>query len=577
MALFYATKLIKTLRRIRSCILPWSLAICLFVFEANGQGYAISIRALDQAAEIALQKLENKQWHDSTQLTSALQQMVDELRSKGYVMAEFQEIGWTSDSLTGQLVAGSKKALLLTNEQSCKKYKSWEFLENQAGFGSDLQPYLNNGYPFARLYFKEAAVSNDTIYASMDVEKGPLILFDSLALPSNVKSKAKFLQKYLFVSKGSLYSEKAFQGISARINNTGYLRVLSSPRADFFAEKVMVSLDFEELQVNQIDGVIGFLPDQNSETGKLLLTGEVETDLYNLFGSGKHAYINWQSFNVASQRLNIAYDHPVILGSPLDFHGSFQQLKQDSSFVTRSAQGGFTLPMSYFWKFGFGLDFRRNSLLSPSAFSPAEKLVNIDSRLNLYTASISYSHLDDIVLPTSGLSLGMNTGFGQKEIIRNTSVDPALYEDIAIKTLQTNLEGFLENYIKVFKSSVFVQQLYAGSMINKQVFKNDLFRIGGLKRLRGFNENQFYAQHYGVGVAEFRFLFQEQSYFVSFIDQAIINSEEGSLLYAVGLGTGMVLKVNNGIFRLMLAVGGSKNEPFDVTQPKVHFGFVNRF
>ncbi|MEQ8811079.1 MAG: hypothetical protein RIE59_18560, partial [Imperialibacter sp.] len=152
-----------------------------------------------------------------------------------------------------------------------------------------------------------------------------------------------------------------------------------------------------------------------------------------------------------------------------------------------------------------------------------------------------------------------------------------LYNDIKLKSIQTTMEGYFENYLKPTKAIVFAQQVYVGVILNDQVFRNDLFRFGGLRRLRGFNENQFYSQHYGVGVAELRFLFQEESYFVTFADQGIVDGGAGNWVYAAGVGGGMALKVNNGIFRLMLAVGGTKGQPMDITQPKVHFGFVNRF
>jgi outer membrane protein assembly factor BamA len=575
--LLYPAKLNKTLGRLASCLLAWGALTLFGTTEAMSQAYTINIQPVDTLASYALKTLDNRKFTDSVQVVSTLSQITSKLRLDGNIFADFHDLRWKGDTVNGFLSAGKKQYLSLRNAGSGKQYSSWRSLQNKAAFTRDLELYLNNGYPFARLYFTEAVFSHDTLRATLEVEKGPQIVFDSLVIREKGKTKASFLQKYLFIATGTPYSEKAFQGIASRMNNSGYLRTSSSPQVEFYADKARVSLAVDELKVNQIDGVIGFLPDQNSETGKLLLTGQVETDLHNLFGTGKHVYLNWQNFNVASQKLDVAYDHPVLLGSPLDFHGAFQQLKQDSSFVTRSAQAGFKLPIGYFLKFGFGVDFRQNSLLAANRISTAEKLVNADSRLNQYQVAITYTQLDDMLLPSKGISSGLTIGVGQKEIVRNSIVDPELYNDVELKSIQTTIEGYLENYLKPAKAVVFAQQVYVGSILNDQVFRNDLFRFGGLRRLRGFNENQFYSQHYGVGVAELRFLFQEESYFVTFADQGIISSEAASWVYAAGVGGGMVLKVNNGIFRLMLAVGGTKGQPMDITQPKVHFGFVNRF
>ncbi|MEQ8418089.1 MAG: BamA/TamA family outer membrane protein [Imperialibacter sp.] len=563
--------------RLASYLLAWGTLTLFGTTEVMSQVYVINIEATDTVAIRALSALDNRKFTDSLHVISTLNQITSKLRLDGYIFADFHDMQWGHDSVNGFLSAGKKQYLSLQNASDGKQYSSWSNLQSNAAFNKDLESYLNNGHPFARLYFKEATFSYDILSATLDVEKGPRIVFDSLVVIQKGRTKTNFLQKYLFIAEGTPYSERAFQGIASRINNSGYLRTTSSPQVEFYAGKARVSLALDELHVNQIDGVIGFLPDQNSETGKLLLTGQVETDLHNLFGTGKHVYLNWQNFNVASQKLDVAYDHPVLLGSPLDFHGGFQQLKQDSSFVTRSAQAGFKLPIGYFLKFGFGLDFRQNSLLSANRISSTEKLVNADSRLNQYQVGMTYTCLDDILLPSKGMSSGLTVGIGQKEIVRNSIVDPELYNDVKLKSIQTTIEGYFENYLKPTKAVVFAQQVYMGAILNDQVFRNDLFRFGGLRRLRGFNENQFYSQHYGVGVAELRFLFQEESYFVTFADQGIVDGGAGNWVYAAGVGGGMVLKVNNGIFRLMLAVGGTKGQPMDITQPKVHFGFVNRF
>ena len=574
--LLYATKLSKTLRTAAACLLVWSIICVGAVGTAHAQGYVIRLQSQDPVASQVLSKLDDTRRYDSVQVIQALQQLVSGLHVIGYVQAGLESLLWQGDSVSGSLAAGSRMFLQIEMDGT-QRTSSWQGLQTGTSFRRDLERHLNDGYPFARLYFEEARVSNDTLTAVLGVEKGPLIVFDSLQVTGADRTRPTFLQKLLFISPGTPYSDRTFQGITNRINSSGYLRVAAAPRVEFYDGKADVSLELDELQVNQIDGIIGFLPDQNNETGRLLVTGQVEADLNNLFGSGKRIYVNWENFNVSSQKLKVAYDHPVLFGSPLDFNGSFQQLKQDSSFVSRVVHAGFALPLSGFWKLAFGVDLRRNSLLSPGNLQDAEELLNADSRLNQYGMGVTYTRLNDILLPTSGVSAGFHVGVGQKEIIENASVNGELYNDILLKSIQTTTEAHFQNYTSLFKSSVFVQQAYAGTIINREIFTNDLFRFGGLDRLRGFNESQFFARHYGIGVLEWRFLFQKESYFVSFIDQAAIASDNNQWLYALGMGGGMVLKVNNGLFRLMLAVGGTNNQPIDVTQPKVHFGFTNRF
>lgn len=554
------------------------LILAVFITAARGQRYVVDILAEDKAAEQAISRLAGRSYPDSVTAVAAMQQVLSRLVSEGHLLASYGRVTWSTDSVAATLAAGPKQLVYLVEEgQRGRRPISPAQLLSQSALDVKLNGYLNNGYPFARLAYGEAATGTDTLLLSVSVTPGPAIRFDTLRLSGQSKTRTKFLQKYLFISTGTPYSERAVQGIVSRVNGSGYLEAASVPAVDFFKEKAAVTLAIRELEVNQIDGVLGFLPAQNTETGKLLITGQVETDLYNLFGTGQHFSFNWQNFNVASQRLRLVYDHPVVLGSPIDFHGSFQQLKQDSTFVTRAFYTGFSVPLAYRWELRFGVDFLRNSLLSTTAITPGERLIQADSRLNQYKAGLAYNGVNDIVLPTKGLRVGVDIGYGQKEINRNRAIDDIAYEGIMLSTPQTTLQASLENYTEVFRSSVFVQQFNAGAIINDELFRNDLFRLGGFTRLRGFNENQFFARRFAVGVLEWRLRFDEGSYLLSFVDQSVQSPITGSWLYAAGFGSGLVLKVRSGLFRLMAGWGWASDGSAQLAQPKIHFGFVNRF
>lgn len=535
-----------------------------------------------EAAAKELSKLDKKVFYDSALLVAAMDKVVTNLQAKGYLLASFDSLQWKADTLFGALSSGTKHHLIISGLTTRKKYLQtssadaayYEALEKE------LSQYLNSGYPFAKVYFDSARLINDTLYAHASIQKGPLIVFDTLVLSGATKTRRSFLQKLLMISPGTSYSEKLVATIPAKLNTSMYLETTSVPTVDFYAGRARVNLNIAEQAVNQLDGLIGLLPDQNSSTGKLLLTGQVKADLYHLFGTGKHLLLHWQNFNVSSQQLNLAYDHPVLFGSPLNLFTAFHQLKQDTSFVTRRASAGFSFPLTAFFDLSFGANFKRNSLLSENMLSDTEPLLNTDSRINEYSAGFTYSGLNSIFLPSDGTRIRFNAAVGQKEIIRNGAISPSLYDDIALNTLQSSISFSLENYLKVLKSAVFVQQVRLGGLINRELFQNDLYRVGGLSdtgyALRGFNENQFFASSLALMALEWRILIDQQSYLVSFVDQGLMATPSGDL-YAVGFGTGLLLRVKAGFFRMAVAVGSADGQRIDFTQPKVHFGFVNRF
>ena len=68
-------------------------------------------------------------------------------------------------------------------------------------------------------------------------------------------------------------------------------------------------------------------------------------------------------------------------------------------------------------------------------------------------------------------------------------------------------------------------RLRGEGLLNPRLFINDLFRLGGLNSLRGFNENQFYTSAYAVATAEFRQFIGADSYVFLFADQAYLRHD----------------------------------------------------
>jgi hemolysin activation/secretion protein len=57
-----------------------------------------------------------------------------------------------------------------------------------------------------------------------------------------------------------------------------------------------------------------------------------------------------------------------------------------------------------------------------------------------------------------------------------------------------------------------------GVLSSPNIFRNELFQIGGYRLLRGFDEESIFATQYGVGTVEYRFLSGLNSYFFAFAD-----------------------------------------------------------
>jgi outer membrane protein assembly factor BamA len=138
----------------------------------------------------------------------------------------------------------------------------------------------------------------------------------------------------------------------------------------------------------------------------------------------------------------------------------------------------------------------------------------------------------------------------------------------------------VDQFIKLGQNATIRSGLQAGWINGQKLFLNELFQLGGIKTLRGFDEESFYASEYAIATIEYRYLIGSASYLFSFLDAAHLGrkSVQGNLKgkYA-GLGAGIALETKSGLFSLAYAAGKNKDLPFNFREAKIHFGFVSLF
>jgi outer membrane protein assembly factor BamA len=324
--------------------------------------------------------------------------------------------------------------------------------------------------------------------------------------------------------------------------------------------------------------VISFLPSEGKQ-GKLLLTGEANLLLNNLFHTGKTLALQWQRLQVLSQQLTAYYAHPNLLKSPIDVSLNFDFLKQDTLFVNRDFRAELSFRKNAYTKIGIFTNLRASRLLGTQIAPPTSEFAHeyADFNLNSYGIHYTWKKLNHHLFPKQGISIAIETSVGNKKL-RNTTLpdNPHLSQ----QSWQYTLVGTLGQYHPMGKIFVLYHRLQGGMVRNQQLFTNDLWRIGGLQSLRGFNEKFFFAASYALSNLELRLLFDQQreehSYLFLFYDQAHIASEAYSD-YPLGIGAGISLVTKTGIFNLAYALGKANVQPMDLSVSKIHFGFISRF
>lgn len=123
-------------------------------------------------------------------------------------------------------------------------------------------------------------------------------------------------------------------------------------------------------------------------------------------------------------------------------------------------------------------------------------------------------------------------------------------------------------------------KVQGGLFLNENMFRNEIYRIGGLKTLRGFDEQAIFATGFAIGTIEYRFILEQNSNVFVFFDQAYYEDKTREDVLSdtpFGFGAGVNFETNAGVFSLTYALGKQFDNNISFRGGKVHFGFISFF
>ena len=428
---------------------------------------------------------------------------------------------------------------------------------------SQLSLYENNGYPFASLDMLDAKVFGGSVLVDVGLNPRTHIAFDSLCISPASIVNANFLAAYLRIRKDQPYSEHTVRNVPLVLKDLSFMR-LEALDVSYRHKHAYLDLKVTKRSVNRFDGVLGMVPRETDEG--VDFTGQLDLGLRNLLRTGKELDLQWQKLRPESQKLDLTYFHPVFFYTPIDLRFGLFLLKQDSLFSNRSLQ--------------FALEHRlspsiRMALTYESAWGAAlqDRQDSIGNyTIDYYGTSLVYKTLDDNLYPRQGLIIKLTGQVGNKEISEEGLVVP--------RSSQYKVQVNLSNYQPLNSRTVLVMGLSAGWLDNQYLYINDLFRLGGLRSIRGFNEGEFFASKFAVSNLEWRLYFEEQSFLVLFVDQAMMSYNLPSVQfidYPSSIGGGLEISTDGGNFRILYGMGRREEERFSLSQFKIHFGYSALF
>ncbi|MEX2513877.1 MAG: hypothetical protein WD398_13310 [Cyclobacteriaceae bacterium] len=577
-------------RRLVNVKLVCFLSLAIIVF---GSSYGQEKFFLEYEIYNSVSRTGHVSFDDSLSRKEHAMEVLNSLQKQGYLSAFVEDTIFKSDTLYLKINAGDlfewvslekgnlEEWMLSKSDFQLDQFSKRPFQYNEVLnlFTRILMTSQNNGFPFADIRLIDVKNRGGKISARIKVAKGPFITFDTLKITGNSKTHPLYLARKLGMLPGVPFSQKMVDQSMAGLRNIPYITLRETPSLSFQNEEATYYLPINDRRMNSLDGIIGLLPNELEEN-KWLITGQFDLELYNVSGKGRDYSINWQRLSQYTQNLSISAVEPMVLGSMLDIKSSFYLLKEDTTFINREFRFdvGYQLnPSTYL---SFFTRRQAGDLLAVSQYRAAEKLPEAaDFRYNSYGLDFMVSKLDDVLFPKKGWQSQGMAGVGNKRLLENTGLPQSLYQGLEKTSFQYYFRAYFSYYLpwKQQFSSLF--RLSLGEMENENLLSNDLFRLGGLKSIRGFNENYFFANRYAFINIEPRYYFDNHSYFLIFADAGLVKNKvfgSGSE-WPYSFGGGISLENGGGIFNFIYAVGKSKAQPLGFNYSRIHFGYTGRF
>lgn len=430
-------------------------------------------------------------------------------------------------------------------------------MELQQMVQDSLNQLLNNGYPFAQVYLHFSS----GIQPSLEIQtvKGPEVRWGQLQVKPEGIIQEKVLSNLLQIQTGALFSEAKLLQAQSQLAGQLPFKLLRAPEWAYVDERAELYFFLERIKMSSATGIIGL--QQNPTNQKSALVGEFNLQLQNTFQKNEKFLLHWRSIAPQTQMLKSSLSWPYIGGSPYGLSSGFTLYRRDTSFLEVKGNIGLTYLFSNNWQLLAQLDYWRSNTLQSS--TSINNLVDFSTLA--YGIGLQRQQLDFLPNPRKGMQLKA------LYLVGNKKVEEA--------QLTWRVELSQRYFVPLSKRQVLCLSQEFDHIQAANLYANELYRFGGLERMRGFDEEAFFASTIVFTGLEYRFLLDEYAHFLVFSDWSwfenkVLNNSQKTL-YALGLG--LVIGSDNGQFKLNYGLGAELGKGLQLNAGKLHVGYISYF
>ena len=510
---------------------------------------------------------------DITAVKNQLDWLQNQLYNKGYMALKILSLERNDFEFTAHISVGAYyEAIAIFGRKDWLDLLTYDIQKNASGQSfivvpiSNLEQTLNElsnlfsaqSYTFATLQLQNIIPMDDNqLRADLVVDKGIKRELQSIKILGYDKAPKSFIKHFLDIKTQTPFNLKDIQNQMALLDQLPFIQQKRPAEVLFTPDSTTVYMYLEKTQSNRFDGFLGF--GSNKTTGDLQFDGYLDLNLINNLNFGESLKLYYKSDEIDQKTLDITADLPYLFGSPISAQLNLNIFKKDSTFTTTQQALKLNYPFNDKQQLGLGM-----RLVSSNALEPANNVQVEDYNSQFYELNYHYikRQAKDLLFPIQS-KVEVSLAFGQRQSEQSS-------QQRHIRLLGQHI--FLLNS----KNSIFLK-LHLEQLQSERYLLNELLRFGGIRSIRGFQENSLFATQLAVLCSEYRYRLSSGLFVHSVIDAGYFQDSQNDEFRLYGFGLGFGLQTNGGLLRLTYANGKTQDTPFDLSNSKVHLSFTSTF
>jgi outer membrane protein assembly factor BamA len=415
-----------------------------------------------------------------------------------------------------------------------------------------LNLYASRGYLFAQVSIDTLKTTENKLTAVIMIDEGPLFKGEKYVFSGNKVTRPATLLRISGLTQVRQLTPESLTQAEDKVLLKSYIKACRIAPLDGST----LSIAVEEGRMTKIEGVLGLTTNPDTEARNL--SGYINLQFLNLWGTDRSIALNWQSPKSANRLLRLAYHESGFGPYPLAGDFQFQRVQQEAEWITVKAD------LSIYYTHllhKFGADLYNENLYPDSQGADAVK----KSTYYSVAAIWEYNGADYLPNPTRGNKFKLKGGWLFKQAEEDNKSLPLTEIDATF-------------WLPINPRVIYSLAPHYREISDQVATEHEQYKLGGFNSLRGYIEDSFSGWRIGWLNNEIGYLMTRDSRIFMLFDYGVHQTGGQNISQGLmGTGIGLSVQTKLGIISISYALAIAEGHLARVNSGILHMGLASTF